>query len=71
MKAKISKVYFEKMKKSSIKELIENINISSKFKHYEENINKEIILEGSGNTVCKSCQAHAGYRYSQTFLCPL
>ena len=43
MKAKISKVYFEKMKKSSIKELIENINISSKFKHYEENINKEII----------------------------
>ena len=43
MKAKISKEYFEKMKKSSIKELIENINISSKFKHYEENINKEVI----------------------------
>ena len=43
MKAKISKEYFEKMKKSSIKELIENINISSKFKNYEENINKEVI----------------------------
>ena len=33
MKQKISKEYFEKLKKSSIKELIENINISSKFKH--------------------------------------
>ena len=43
MKQKISKVYFEKLKKSSIKELIENINISSKFKNYEENINKEVI----------------------------
>ena len=41
MKKKISKVHFEKMKKTSIKELIENINISSKFKHYKENINKE------------------------------
>ena len=41
MKEKISKVHFEKMKKTSIKELIENINISSKFKHYKENINKE------------------------------
>lgn len=43
MKEKISNVYFEKLKKSSIKELIENINISSKFKNYEENINKEVI----------------------------
>ena len=43
MKEKISKEYFEKLKKSSIKELIENINISSKFKNYEENINKEVI----------------------------
>ena len=43
MKQKISKVYFEKLKKSSIKELIENINISSKFKNYEENINREVI----------------------------
>ena len=43
MKEKISKVYFEKLKKSSIKELIENINISSKFKNYEENMNKEVI----------------------------
>ena len=43
MKAKISEMYFEKLKKSSIKELIENINISSKFKNYEENINKEVI----------------------------
>ena len=41
MKEKISNVYFEKLKKSSIKELIENINISSKFKNYKENINKE------------------------------
>lgn len=43
MKAKISEMYFEKLKKSSIKELIENINISSKFKNYEENMNKEVI----------------------------
>ena len=43
MKEKISNVYFEKLKKSSIKELIENINISSKFKNYEENMNKEVI----------------------------
>ena len=43
MKEKISKVYFEKLKKSSIKELIENINISSKFKNYKENINREVI----------------------------
>ena len=43
MKEKISKEYFEKLKKSSIKELIENINISSKFKNYEENMNKEVI----------------------------
>ena len=43
MKAKISEMYFEKLKKSSIKELIENINISSKFKNYEENINNEVI----------------------------
>ena len=43
MKQKISKVYFEKLKKSSIKELIENINISSKFKNYKENINREVI----------------------------
>ena len=43
MKEKISNVYFEKLKKSSIKELIENINISSKFKNYEENINREVI----------------------------
>ena len=47
MKAKISEMYFEKLKKSSIKELIENINISSKFKHWEENINKEkFVWEG-------------------------
>ena len=43
MKEKISNVYFENLKKSSIKELIENINISSKFKNYEENMNKEVI----------------------------
>jgi len=43
MKCKVSKEYFEKMKKSSIKELFENINITSKYKKCDENTNKENI----------------------------
>lgn len=43
MKSKVSKEYFEKMKKSSIKELFENINITSWYKKYKLNINKENI----------------------------
>ena len=45
MKCKVSKEYFEKMKKSSIKELFENINITSKYKKFEKNINKENIKQ--------------------------
>ena len=43
MKCKVSKEYFKKMKKSSIKELFENINITSKYKKCGENTNKENI----------------------------
>jgi len=42
-KSNITKEYFENMKKSSIKELFENINITSKNKRCGENINKENI----------------------------
>ena len=45
MKCKVSKEYFEKMKQSSIKELFENINITSKYKKFEKNINKENIKQ--------------------------
>jgi hypothetical protein len=42
-KSNITKEYFENMKKSLIKELFENINITSKNKRCGENINKENI----------------------------
>lgn len=44
-KSKVSREHFEKIKKSSIKELFENMGISNKYKRYCKNNNKENIVK--------------------------
>ena len=41
LKRKISKVFFDNMKNSSINEILKNIDISKKYKKCDKNINKE------------------------------
>ena len=44
-KSKVTKAHLEKMKHSTILDILKNIDISNKYKHYDKDNNKENIVE--------------------------
>ena len=43
-KSKVTKAHLEKMKHSTILDILKNIDISNKYKHYDKNINRNINI---------------------------